>query len=430
VFVRQATGHWAEPALTVEQVEGVLEFTTAGVRRGEFTGQFAEQPARVRLATERQGLEWRVDYGPLQDVRLHQAADGRVQRVTGTLNNPVIAGYALGEVELQGHTNAAAGLQIELSGPRIQGYLTLPSQAEQPLWLALDHLDLVPQQGRQVPNPFALLQPQHLPPIMVTVRDLSWQQRELGQLTVQGQPDEHGYRLIDAQLHHPQYRWLWQGAWRHSDTYTETTLQATIDSNNLGDLLALFDFGGVEQAPMRLSLALRWPGSPLTIGVAELQGELDVDIGAGMLTEIEPGLGRLLGLLNLNSLKRRLQLDFADITHTGLTFDRITGQFSLEHGQLLTEALQINGPAARLAISGRLDLQQRQVDQVVTVTPEIGIPLALASTLAAGPVVGAAVFLADQFLKSEFDQAIRYRYALTGTWDAVQVAPLATEAPP
>ncbi len=431
VFVSQATGRWTEPALTVEQGNGVLEFTTAGVQRGDFTGQFAGHPGRVRLAAERQELEWRLDYGPLQDIRLYQVVDGRVQRITGTLNNPVIAGYALGEVELNGQTNAAAGLQIALSGPRLQGYLTLPAQAEQPLWLALDHLDLVSQQGGHYAlNPFALLRPQHLPPIMVTVRDLFWQQRELGQLTVQGQPDDRGYRLVDGQLHHPQHRWQWQGAWRISDTRTETTLQADIDSDSLGELLALFDLGGLERAPMRLSLALRWPGSPFAIGLAELQGELDMNIGEGMLTEIEPGLGRLLGLLNLNSLKRRLQLNFADITRTGLAFDRIKGQFSLHQGQLVTEMLQITGPAARFTITGLLDLQQRRVDQVVTVTPEIGIPLALASTLAAGPVVGAAVVLADQFLKSEFDQAIRYRYALTGTWDAIQVAPITTEARP
>ena len=437
VWVRQATGHWAEPALMVEQVDGVVEFTTAGVQRGEFTGQFAEQPARVRLAVQPQGWEWRLDYGPLRAIRLHQSQQGRVQGISGTLNNPIIAGYALGDIELSGQPNAAGGLEIALSGPRLHGYLTLPNQAGQPLWLALEHLDLVPQHqesGHQTPNPFTRLQPQHLPPVMVTVRDLLWQQRELGQLTVQGQPHEHGYRLIDAQLHHPQHRWQWQGAWWHRDALTETTLQTTIDSDNLGELLALFDFGGVEDAPLRLSLGLRWPGSPLTLSVAELmdhlQGQLDVHIGAGVLTEIEPGLGRLLGMLNLNSLKRRLQLNFADITQTGLAFDRITGQFNLERGQLLTETLQINGPAARLTLSGRLDLRQRQVDHIVTVTPEIGLPLALAGTLAAGPVVGAAVFLADQFLKSEFDQAIRYRYALTGTWDAVQLAPLTTEAQP
>lgn len=387
------------------------------------------QPLRLQLEADSEDRYWRLDYGPVRALRLEQAVDDRVRMISGVLDDAVIGGYSLGSVALFGHRDAG-GLQIVLDGARLQGRLAVPAHddAADALWLALDHLNLVAvaesEHDALDSGPVALWEPQQLPPIVITVTDLRWGGRSLGQLTLQGEPRADGYRLTDLQLHDEHHRLYLQGLWRTTPTRMETALQAELIGDGLDHLLTLFDLGGVEQAATRLRFGVRWPGSPMTPQLSTMQGEFDLRIGAGTLVAVEPGLGRLLGLLNLTSLQRRLQLDFADLTESGLAFDGISGRLSLHDARLSTDDLVIIGPAARLAINGLLDMGEQRIDQVVTIRPEVGLPLVLAGTLAGGPAVGAAVFFADQLLKDELDQLVSYRYALTGDWNAIRIEPV------
>jgi uncharacterized protein YhdP len=79
-----------------------------------------------------------------------------------------------------------------------------------------------------------------------------------------------------------------------------------------------------------------------------------------------------------------------------------------------------------------MDLKQRTYQQVVTVAPHIGTPLAIAGTLAGGPVIGAAVLLAGRLFKPGLDRVARYQYTLSGNWDNPVVEPLNPDsgAPP
>ena len=52
-----------------------------------------------------------------------------------------------------------------------------------------------------------------------------------------------------------------------------------------------------------------------------LSGDLAVTVGAGQFTKIEPGIGKLLGVLSLQALPRRITLDFRDVFSEGFAFD-------------------------------------------------------------------------------------------------------------
>ena len=67
-------------------------------------------------------------------------------------------------------------------------------------------------------------------------------------------------------------------------------------------------------------------GSPFTIDYPSLAGQVNVAIDAGQFLKVEPGAARLLGVLSLQSLPRRLSLDFRDLFQEGFAFDNITGE--------------------------------------------------------------------------------------------------------
>ena len=55
-------------------------------------------------------------------------------------------------------------------------------------------------------------------------------------------------------------------------------------------------------------------------------------IEAGQFLKAEPGAARLLGVLSLQSLPRRLALDFRDLFEEGFAFDSVTGDVAIAQG--------------------------------------------------------------------------------------------------
>jgi uncharacterized protein YhdP len=114
-----------------------------------------------------------------------------------------------------------------------------------------------------------------------------------------------------------------------------------------------------------------------------------------------------------------LSLDFSDLFSKGFAFDRIEGNFVLDNGNAYTNDLVINGPAAIIEISGRIGLADSDYDELVTVIPSMSSSIPLAGALAGGPVVGAALLVAERLLGDKLEKVSRFThtyYALTGPW--------------
>jgi uncharacterized protein YhdP len=136
---------------------------------------------------------------------------------------------------------------------------------------------------------------------------------------------------------------------------------------------------------------------------------------------VEPGVGRLLGILNLNALQRRLAMDFSDLYATGLAFESMRGRVRLINGKADFNDFTIDGPSSRIIISGLNDLVGERFDQAVIVEPKLGSSVALASAFAGGPVVGAAVYVVDRLAGHPFDRLGRTRYRVSGPWGSPEV---------
>jgi uncharacterized protein YhdP len=161
-----------------------------------------------------------------------------------------------------------------------------------------------------------------------------------------------------------------------------------------------------------------------------INGNLSLDIRKGQLRDVSPGAGRVFGLLSLQTLPRRLTLDFSDVFKKGLTFDRIKGSFLLERGDAYTTNLYLDGPAARIDISGRTGLAVKDYDQLVTVTPHVTASLPLAGALVGGPVAGGVLYAIDKLFKPTIEKITQYQYTITGSWDDPQIVKLTDSETP
>lgn len=155
-----------------------------------------------------------------------------------------------------------------------------------------------------------------------------------------------------------------------------------------------------------------------------------LEIGKGSVLTMNPGAGRLFGLLSLNALPRRLSGDFADIADQGFVFDAITGDFEMRRGLARTTNLTLEGPAARVEIAGEVNVNEQTYDQNMVIVPKVSDSLPVAGVVAGGLGLGAALLLVQQILGEPLNRIVRQRFRVTGPWADPVVTPVTSPIPP
>ena len=161
-----------------------------------------------------------------------------------------------------------------------------------------------------------------------------------------------------------------------------------------------------------------------------MQGDLALTIKDGRLIEIEPGAGRVLGLLSVAQLPRRLMLDFRDFFSKGFAFDRIGGHVRFDQGLARSDDMAIDGPAAAIRMRGRSDLRAQTHDQTIEVLPRTGNLLPAVGAIAGGPVGAAVGAVANAMLGRPLGELGAKTYRVTGPWKDPKVEVVEHGAPP
>jgi uncharacterized protein (TIGR02099 family) len=247
---------------------------------------------------------------------------------------------------------------------------------------------------------------------------------ELGTLKVRAKPQGDDW-LIDAlELANDGGTITAHGAWHVGSDGERTSLDATFDVKDAGVFLARFGYPDeIRGAPTKGTGHFTWPGAPSDFDYDTLDGKLAIATGAGQFLKIQPGIGRLLGVLSLQALPRRITLDFHDVFSEGFAFDEAKGDVAIVGGVMRTDGFAINGTAARITIRGEADLARETQALDVHVQPSLatGVSAGAAALLvAANPivaaVVGAGTLLAQKVLKDPIEQMFSYEYRVTGQW--------------
>ncbi len=219
------------------------------------------------------------------------------------------------------------------------------------------------------------------------------------------------------------------GRWRPSVTQTQTQIDVRLTAKSVEKSLARFGYpGAVKRGTANLEGSLSWAGPPTGLDYASLNGKFKIEAANGQFNKLEPGVGRLLGILSLQSLPRRISLDFRDIFSEGFAFDGINGNFVVTRGVMETKDLQIQGPAAKVLMSGSVNLVHETQDLKVRVQPALGESVAT-GVLLVNPAVGAAAWALNKIFGNPFDKAFAFDYAVTGSWSEPKVEKLAIQGP-
>lgn len=373
---------------------------------------------------------------PASPTPASAASGGRLMDWLGPVDvhlaRATVFGFEFDDVvaKLRGENDA---WRVMVSSPRAEGVITVPADLARgrPITLEMQRLHLVSVAdgagGRAEGAPQT--DPRKLPAITLHAEDFVWQARRFGRLDAFVTRDPRGLTFESLNASAPSFDIVAQGSWYVEPAGTRTRLDAQLTSSDVGAATQQLGYRStVDARKGRVAADLWWPGGPSGESMKLMNGTLRLALEDGQLRDIEPGAGRVLGLLSVAQLPRRLALDFRDVTDKGLAFNDVKGDFELRAGNAYTQNLLLTGPAVNVGIVGRTGLATEDYDQTMVVSGNTSGPLAMAGALAAGPVVGAGVLVLSQLFKDQLRGLTRVYYHVGGPWSAPVVERVA--APP
>ncbi len=211
--------------------------------------------------------------------------------------------------------------------------------------------------------------------------------------------------------------------WLQSGERNSTYLAGVVSAGNLADVSAILDQPEIlESRSAHFDVELLWPGSPDEVDLHHLDGTVALDIRDGrFIRGAEAGNNpflRLFGLLNFDTLARRLKLDFSDLYKEGMVFDSVVGTLQFANGRVLVrEPLRVESPSSTLQFTGLLDAETEQLDATLVATLPVTGNLAVAAAFVGGLPAALGVFVVGKLFEEQVDKASSIRYRISGSWD-------------
>ncbi len=272
--------------------------------------------------------------------------------------------------------------------------------------------------------------PDAFPAMQLSVAQIIKHGKNLGSLQTQIQSSATGLFFQDIKAHIKQVNLQGRGRWRWQPETSSVTLNSVqlpqtsqfvgqLATDNMLGFLAAWDYPPVIDAKAaQLNVDLTWSGNPTDLAISRLEGNLDVTMNNGRLLKVDTTTAsvRVAGIMNFETIIRRMQLDFSDLFKKGLAFDEIKGNFVLANTQMHTDNFVLKGPAATFKVSGNADLLHRQLDQRLTVTLPVSRNLVLPAAATGGLPAAATVFLIEQALGDRLDKLTELNFSMQGSW--------------
>ncbi len=327
---------------------------------------------------------------------------------------------------------APSGTAVQVQGAGIAGFLLVPEQDGATIAGRFERLywrkpAKGPAAGAAVAPPAskgngASFNPANIPPLLFEVGELRIGDAVLGKARFRSSPVASGMRMDEFTAGSPKQRMTASGSWTGRAGAARTRIKMGVDSDDIGGLLKGLGLAGqVDDGKGRFDVVAGWRGGPEAFDLDTMEASVSLDARDGRLLELEPGAGRVLGLLGIAQLPRRLTLDFRDFFEKGFAFDSIKGDVRLAQGSARTDNLIIKGPAADIHVRGSADLRTQRFDQTVDVLPKSGGLLTAVGAIAGGPIGAAVGAVANAVLDKPLLGLGAKTYRVTGPWASPKV---------
>lgn len=364
--------------------------------------------------------EWRSLFGPARAKPLFELAGLDLRFATldafgKRLRSLHVSGWRQGEV-----------MRFNLAGQEMQGEASWNPQGRGKLTARLKNLTLPPAAPQKTGAPAEETTAREMPALDIIAEGLEVGLKKMGRLELLAVQENNDWRLEKLRLSSPDSTLKMDGIWQDWMRQPQTRVNLQLEVHDIGKLLARFGYpDAVRRGTAKFSGKLSWAGAPQDFNFPTMVGDLSLEAHKGQFLKIDPGIGKLLGILSLQALPRRITLDFRDVFSDGFAFDNVSSTLRIARGVVSSNDFVMEGPAAKVNMSGETDLERETQNLRVKVTPSMGESVSMAGALLGGPVVGLTTLLVQKALKNPIGWIISYEYGVTGTWDNPVVTKMA-----
>lgn len=267
-----------------------------------------------------------------------------------------------------------------------------------------------------------------LPPVSFSCIRCRFLDNDLGKIDFNLSRSATGMKIDQLRLNNAHGLFYGSGDWFLTSGQSSTRLTGEFSSSNFGEFLKGFTLdSGIKDSKASSTFDLSWKRAPYEFNFETLNGQIDWRLSDGYLTEISDKGSRIFSLLSLDSLVRKLQLDFRDIFAKGFFYDKIKGSFQLANGIAYTQDTLVDGGAGEITMQGYTDLNAKQLNYQIEFSPNVTSSLPVIVAWMVNPATALAALALDQMLTSA-KVISNIKFSLTGPLEDPQLTELGRDS--
>ena len=262
-----------------------------------------------------------------------------------------------------------------------------------------------------------------LPPSMnFTCTKCSFKEIQLGSITLEGRNiEQKSFSTDTLKINNNDFELI--GKLSTSIIDNEYDSYGTFDLifDNFGESLRRLKItDSIENGKGLIDAQIKWKGNKVNSFLYSLSGNTNIDLKSGFFKKIDPGVGKLLGIFSLQSIPKRLLLDFSDVYKEGFYFDKLVANAEIRDGIFRSNDIKMLGPSGSLSFDGEVDMRSQTQNLNFVIYPTITTAAALAGAVI-NPAVGIATFVIQKLFKDPIEKKAARMYKVTGTWSKPQI---------
>ena len=276
----------------------------------------------------------------------------------------------------------------------------------------------------------AFLLPENLVAAKIDIQQLYWGDQDIGQWKFLLSPSSNAVLVHDLHVNYASMLFsteadnglLW--AKNESGEYA-SSLSLIGKSDSIEDFISHFGNDAKGQSPIRskhadVTIDLSWEGGPDTFTLNKADGTIEFNFKDGQFlktSDSAAGLLKLIGVINFDTIVRRMKLNFSDLYKEGLSFDKLSGSLNISDSmaRFYDTPITVKAPSSQFSLSGEVDLAASTIDAKLIATLPVASNLPWVAVLTGGLPVAAGVYIASKVFEDELDRLSSAVYIIEGS---------------
>lgn len=326
------------------------------------------------------------------------------------------------KVSLSGDDDA---ITLAVDSENLAGNLVIPVKQDKRYHLEMERLNLPEEPdggGDMQYDALSEVNPALLPDIDVVIKSLKVGDQSMGAVSLSLEQTDNGLKIDNLLTSLAGMKLTGFADWVYTGNEHHSWFQGKLEGGSLGDFnkaMGLPEMVVSEKSLMDINL--NWYGSPLNKSFSTMKGGIDIRLEKGKIIDGGPGSGalRLFGVLNVDTLRRRMFLDFSDLYSSGISFDELTGVVRFNQGVVtFDKPVVIKGPSSTIRLNGSADANKEELDLTMSVTLPVTSNLPILSVLlGTAPPLAGVIFIADKLVGDQVNELASIHYTIKGSFD-------------